>query len=326
MILQDRYCVLCGPQANKKVKFAANFSDDDFNAAVFSARRMPDGRHYRFVKCSTCGMIYSDPVGDPSRLADLYATSLVTYARQEEQIYDSYAPILDRALPGLMHRGAFVEIGGGRGFLLRYGHEKGFASQIEIEPSEDAAKRFLPSSERSRFIRGLFAKGLLPRESTSLVCFFQVLDHIPDPRAFLDEVYEVLEPGGAAVCVTHNTRALSARLLGERSPIFDIEHTYLFNRSNLATLFKNVGFADVEAFPIANRYSLRYWWHLAPLPGGIKGVGLRMLEKVRLADRKIGLYAGNFGIVAWKAPRKVGSHSPARQATARTSQGGSEAA
>ena len=40
MILQDRYCVLCGPQANKKVKFAANFSDDDFNAAVFSARRM----------------------------------------------------------------------------------------------------------------------------------------------------------------------------------------------------------------------------------------------------------------------------------------------
>jgi SAM-dependent methyltransferase len=282
------------------VKYEANFSAHDFNDAVFSARRSPDRRHFRLVECGRCGMIYSDPATDPASVAGLYETSRVTYGDIEEQILASYAPILDLALPRLGHRGAFVEIGGARGFMLRYGAEQGFAEQIEIEPSSDAEKRFVAESPKARFIKGIFTRGVLPPACASLVCFFQVLDHIPDPRSFLEEVLHVLEPGGVAVCVTHDTRALSARILGERSPIFDIEHTYLFHRRNLAELFAKTGFDDVESFRVSNRYELRYWLHLAPIPARLKAFALGLFSRLRLADKRIKLAAGNFGVIARK--------------------------
>ena len=300
MLLLDRSCTLCGPDSPKKVKYEANFSADDFNAAVFSARRSPDRRHFRLVECDRCGMIYSDPATDPAAVAGLYETSRVTYEDLEAQIYASYAPILDRAVNGLTHRGAFVEVGGGRGFMLRYGAEKGFAEQIEIEPSADAKDRFVPPSAQARFVRGIFNRDVLPPASASLVCFFQVLDHIPDPRSFLEDVLHVLEPGGVAVCVTHDTKALSARVLGERSPIYDIEHTYLFHRQNLPELFQKAGFDRVEAFGVANNYALRYWLHLAPMPAGLKKVALGLFRGLRLADTPVKLAAGNFGVIARK--------------------------
>lgn len=300
MMLETRTCVLCGPDAPRRVKYAANFTDDDLNAAIFSARRLPDRRHFRLVECQGCGLIYSDPACDPGLLARLYKESRVTYDRQEEQIYDCYAPILDRAVAGLPHRRAFVEIGGGSGFMLRYGRDHGFAGQIEVEPSADAERRFEANWEGAWFLRGMFTRASLPTESASLVCFFQVLDHIPDPRTFLSDVYAALQPGGAAVCVTHDTAALSARLLGERSPIFDIEHTYLFNRANLAALFRAVGFERVQAFPVANRYALRYWLHLFPLPPGIKPPAQRLLRGLGLAERRVSLRAGNCGVIAYK--------------------------
>lgn len=298
--LEDRHCALCGAGAPKNVKYAASFRAEDLNARIFSARRMPDRRHFRLVECGNCGIIFSDPACDPSNLAALYQQSSVSYGSQERQIHDSYAPILDRALARTPNRSLFLEIGGGTGFMLRYGAEKGFREQIEIEPSADAERKFVPPGPGGRFIRGVFERGMIPEGSVSLACFFQMLDHVPDPLRFLHAVFEALEPGGVAVCVTHNTRALSARILGERSPIYDIEHTYLFNPSNMSLLFERAGFSGLEAFPIANRYSARHWLNLAPLPRLAKGSLLSGLEILGLADLPLRLRAGNFAVIGGK--------------------------
>ena len=159
--METRHCTLCGPEAPKREKYAANFSVGDLNAAIFSARRAPDRRHFRLVECSSCGIVYSDPACAAQDLAVLYERSAVTYDDQESQIYDSYAPILDRALATIAHRGTFAEIGGGRGFMLRYGAERGFSELIEVEPSSDAERRFVPPSEKTRFIRDIFVPGTL---------------------------------------------------------------------------------------------------------------------------------------------------------------------
>lgn len=301
--LETRFCTLCGPQAEKQVKYPPSFSEEDLNAAVFSARRMPDRRHFRLVECTDCGIIYSDPACDPSSLAALYQESSVTYGDQEEQIFQSYAPVLDRALARTRNRGTFLEIGGGRGFMLRYGAENGFSCQIEIEPSADAEKKFQKpvGSTNAQFIRGVFEKGALPANSVSLACFFQMLDHVPNPQEFLRAVFDVLEPGGVAVCVTHNTQALTARFLGEKSPIYDIEHTYLFNPGNMAQLFKRVGFETIDTFDVANRYAIKYWMNLVPVPKPVKKALLPTLKATRLADLRIKLKAGNFGIISQKS-------------------------
>jgi SAM-dependent methyltransferase len=303
--LEPRYCTLCGPEAGKKVKYPANFSAEDFSVKVFSARRAPDRRHFQLIECERCRMIYSDPACDPSHLATLYHDATVNYGEQEEQIYESYAAVLDRALPRVGKRGVFLEIGGGNGFMLRYGARHGFAEQIEIEPSKDAELKFKPASANARFIRGIFTRGTLPPASVSMACFFQMLDHVPDPFELVSAVFEALEPGGVVVSVTHNTQALSAKLLGERSPIFDIEHTYLFNPHNKSELFRKAGFDQVDAFSVANRYALRHWFHLAPVPG--KKTIAPVLEKTGLAGIPIKLNAGNFGVIGIKPGSAPGS-------------------
>jgi SAM-dependent methyltransferase len=298
--LESRHCPVCGPQAGQRTKYRATFTESDLNAAIFSARRMPDRCHFQFVECAGCGMIFSNPAATAQTLAGLYRESAVTYGRQQEQIYDSYAPVLDRGLARVRQRGTFVEIGGGNGFMLAYGAKQGFHRQIEVEPSQDAERKFEPPTQNAQFIRGIFEKKTLPSNSASLICFFQMLDHVPNPLEFLEAVFDVLEPGGVAICCTHNTQALSAKLLGERSPIFDIEHTYLFHPQNLKRLFEKVGFTDTESFTMSNNYSLRYWLRLAPLPSSLKGLVVRAAELTRLAELRIALNAGNFGVVAQK--------------------------
>jgi SAM-dependent methyltransferase len=296
--LEERACALCGPDAPTRVRYPATYSDEDFNARIFSARRTPDRRHFQLVECATCGMVFSNPAGDPAELTSLSEQATVDYAQQEDQIYDSYAPVLDQALPMLKKRGTFLEIGGGRGFMLRYGHEHGFAEQVEVEPSEDAEQKFEPVGGTSRFVRDIFKGGLLPADSVSLACFFQILDHVPHPLSFLEDVHDVLEPGGVAVSVTHNTRAVSARVMGEKSPIFDIEHMYLFHPRNLSALYHRAGFSEVRAFPIANNYSFRHWLNMAPLPQ--KHRVLQVAERTGVASVRMPLRVGNFAVVARK--------------------------
>lgn len=295
-----RHCTLCGSQAPKTHLYSANFDPKDLNAAVFSARRSPDRKHFRFVECHDCGMIFSDPTFDSAFLPKLYSESLVNYDPQVDQIYDSYLPILDVALTRVRQRGVFLEIGGGSGFMLRYGFENGFSEQIEIEPSKNALEKFKPFSPQSRFIQECFTKGSLPKGSVHLACFFQVLDHISDPASFLESVLEIMEPAGVVVCVTHNTQALSAKLLGERSPIFDIEHTYLFNLSNIELLFRKVGFERIETFPISNRYSLKIWLHLLPMPSFIRRLVLFPMRCEKIANLRFKIRAGNLALIAQK--------------------------
>lgn len=299
---EPRWCTLCGPGAAKKELYAANFSMADLRASTFSARRAPDRRHFRFVECERCGIIYSDPACPPEQLGELYAQSVVTYGPQEQQIFDSYAPILDRAVAGLSRRDLFVEIGGGTGFMLQYGVRAGFASQLEVEPSADAERRFVAPSARARFVRGILADNTLVEGSASLISFFQMLDHVPDPLHFLKLACRALEPGGVAVCVTHDTSAPLARLLGEANPIFDIEHTYLFNGANLRQMFAAAGFVEIETLSVANDYAARYWLDLAPVPASLKRALRRLLEGIGAADLRLNLKMGNVAAIG-RRPR-----------------------
>lgn len=300
--LVERHCALCGPEVSKRFQYPATFREEDLSEHLFSARRLPDQVHFRWVCCERCKMLFSDPACGVELLEIFYQRSKVNYSQMEESIYSSYSPILDRAVKYLDkkdRRDTFVEIGGGSGFMLKYGVQSGFKRQIEVEPSQDALNKFTPPSKEAQFVCESFSENSLPG-ATDLICFFQVLDHISDPMKFLTSVHKALRPGGIVVCVTHDAEAWTARLLGSKSPIFDIEHTYLYNRSNLSALFQKAGFECLEIFPVSNRYSLGYWVNLSPLPLKLKSTCLAFLEFLKMDRFKLNVNFGNFGIIAQK--------------------------
>jgi hypothetical protein len=126
------------------------------------------------------------------------------------------------------------------------------------------------------------------------------LEHVRDPLDIAQSAYRLLKPGGAFLSVTHDYRSPVNRLLGRRSPIIDIEHMQLFSRRSVSALLERAGYAQVEARPFANRYSMRYWNRLMPFPAGLKKSLNAALAASGLGRIKLALRVGNTAAVGFK--------------------------
>jgi enolase len=92
---------------------------------------------------------------------------------------------------------------------------------------------------------------VLPKNSFQVGAMFHALDHLQDPIQTLKDCLDALEPGGIFVVAVHNERSWSARLLGVRSPIIDVEHTYLYSRNTGVQIFEKAGFKAGEDVVLA---------------------------------------------------------------------------
>lgn len=292
-------CALCGSKKNFKILYQANFSLKKIDQNVFSARRLPDQLHYRVVKCQKCGLIRSHPILSSKKIAWLYRQGRIIYQAEVPYLKKTYGDYLLKVMPLVSQKNRLLEIGCGHGFFLQEAKALGFKNVYGVEPSQEALKK--APKKLQKYIRvDFFHQKLFPRNFFDLVCCFHVLDHVPEPNIFIKDVFQVLKPEGYIFFIVHNVDSLVARLWGEKCPIFDIEHIYLFNKITLGQIFKKHQFQAIEVFAIHNHYPLRYWLKMSPLPKELKWTFLGLLKKLRLSEIPFTLPAGNIGLVAKK--------------------------
>jgi SAM-dependent methyltransferase len=299
-MLRDTRCMICDSREFDREVYAMNFAPEDLNADVFSARRLPDRLHYRMVRCGRCGLLRSDPILTDDELGRLYAGSHFTYAAEAAFTGETYLRYLREALPFVRERRRIMEIGCGSGFFLDRALDEGFAEAWGVEPSVAAVEQASPRV-RDRIRVGLYDRATFAPEQFDLICAFQILDHAPDPAGMLRACHEHLKPGGVALFINHDAGALSARLLGELSPIVDVEHTVLFDQNTMRRIFEAAGFRVERVFAVRNTYPLQYWAKMAPLPGPLKSAAQTVLRSSGLGRVPITLKAGNLGAIAVKA-------------------------
>jgi len=298
MLVRTR-CPLGGPEEADIEVYPANFDVEQLNAAVFSARRMPDTLHYRMVRNTVTGTFRSDPILDDATLERLYRESSVTYRQTERHITATYLEYAEAVWPLLPDRRGVLEIGCGDGFFLKEALQKGFRRVCGVEPSADAIANADPLI-RGHIHEGAIESGAFEPESFSLICGFQVLDHLAHPNDVLGRCMRLLVPGGAMYWICHDIGARIPRLLGRRCPMIDIEHVVLYDRHTIAALFERNGFLVDRVFRVANRYPVAYWAYLAPMPRLLKGGFLAVLNASGLGRIKVRLSLGNLGIIARK--------------------------
>lgn len=297
--LRATRCAICNTEGNAAEVYPTNLDLEAFNPSVFSARRLPDRIHYRVVRCNSCGLIRSDPVADAEVLAQLYEQSSFDYEEEVANLQLTYGRYLSKLEQHGARKGMLLEIGCGNGFFLEEALRQGYEAVRGVEPSTEAVAKASPNV-RPHISCSIMRPGLFDADQFDVICMFQVFDHIPDPDDLLDECFRVLKPGGLILGLNHNVEAVSARLLGERSPIIDVEHMYLYSPATMVHIFTEHGFQVRQSGSVTNDYTVRYLTRLLPLPRSIKSGVLGLFNKTPLGRIQMRVPLGNLFIVAQK--------------------------
>lgn len=296
----SRPCPTCStPSAEAPVFLAANLDPKRLSKFSYASRKVPEFMNYEFVRCLGCHLVYVREPPTRDELSRAYHAADYDSAEEATSAAEAYITSLRSVIAALPCKYAALEIGTGTGAFLELLEREGFAKLVGIEPSS-AAIASAPARRREWIIEGVFEEQFFESESFDLVCCFMTMEHVLDPKMIADSSYSLLRPGGVFITVTHDYGSPVNRILGKRSPIIDIEHLQLFSKESATELFRRSGFLQVEVKAFRNRYALRYWWRLLPLPGWLSNFGTRCLSALRIDSVKLSANVGNIIAVGQK--------------------------
>jgi 2-polyprenyl-3-methyl-5-hydroxy-6-metoxy-1,4-benzoquinol methylase len=206
-----------------------------------------------YVRCRDCGLVQMNPQPAAEAVLRRYREGHgEDYLAYEAANEGPFLRLQELALgdggfyaaePGLMggrEKPRVLDIGCATGALLEKLRDRGWAVQgVEIcGPQAEYARRQrrLPVLDRP------LEENRLGEKQFQAVLASHLIEHLNDPRSFLEEARRILAPGGRLYLTTPNIGGFQARLLGGRwrSAIFD--HLYLFSVRTLSALLTRTGF------------------------------------------------------------------------------------
>lgn len=235
---------------------------------------------FSYVRCATCGLLFAPVYFTPQQLGDLYGDMPDNTADVD---LDLLRATQSRYVDALEATGAldggYLEIGPDIGLFTHEAARRGRYDQFWLfEPNRRVHAQLAASvGERAHQIRTEFLDlSAVPDGSVRAAVMIHVLDHILDPRAFLEELKTKLRPDAAVVIVTHDERSLLARALNRRWPAYCLQHPQLFSPESMAKLLESAGLRSERILKTANHFPVTY---LAAHLGYALGLGQWRLPK-----------------------------------------------
>jgi SAM-dependent methyltransferase len=297
--LAARRCPICGSADESHVYSDAHFDLARLDLFAFASRKIPEYMHYRLIVCPDCDLLYASPAPGLEALARAYRDASFDSGEEARYASRTYAGFLPSIIRRLPDKDGAIDIGTGDGAFLRELLAAGFNNVAGVEPSE-APISTAPDDVRGLIRHDIFRPDLFEPGRYSLITCFQTMEHVHDPIQLALGAYSLLKNGGAAFFIGHNRRGLVNRLLGKKSPIFDIEHLQLYSPNSARALFVRTGFVNVEVRRIVNRYPLQYWTKLLPIPKTIKVACLAALKRTGIGRLPIPMAVGNIAVIGYK--------------------------
>ncbi len=214
-----------------------------------SGRRRPFARRQGFdvVACAECGLVYVSPRPGPAALRAHYngdgSSRVKYYLEAEPADRRSFAELLEALERLRPRRGRLLDVGPNVGTCLALAREHGW-EVAGVEINAEAARHCREA--RALDVRdGTLDDGPFPPASFAAVVMADVLEHLPDPRRALEQVRELLEPGGVVAVSTPDVSGWAARLL----QVKPVEHLYYFEPATLRALLGRAGLEPLEVLP-----------------------------------------------------------------------------
>ena len=256
---EPRRCIVCDRPEPFEPLFAQR-----------SARRAPAPLEHvaRMVRCPDCGLVFQHPQPDPESLDVYYddpefTRALLgplrdfTVARARDKL-----PLLQSA--GLLRPGLRVlDVGCSSGAWLEVAAEQEFEA-VGVEIGEETA-----ATARGRGLdvrTGTLQQALpgLSEEQFDLITFWDVLEHLPDPRHELSLAASLLATGGAVAATFPNIEGwyprLTYRLIARRTGTHVWEypeplHLYDFSPASARRILERSGFRPLAIKTLSTPFS-----------------------------------------------------------------------
>lgn len=254
-----------------------------------------DVKGYAIVRCHECGSLFVRDVPDADQIQSLYL---------EEGYYQHSPDSVERiqaenrrrcqTLRRLTEGRNLLDVGCAAGFLLDAAKTAGFdACGVDQTPHTVAEARRRGHRVTLGTLNDVAKRAGTNDSGFDAVTALDVIEHVPDPCLFLQQLVDLTRPGGIVVLSTPNYSGLVARLMGRRDPyLIPPEHLNFFTISGLHALAARteVHVERLETFGrltkpeirrLGARYLPSYLKAFHQLFGRTVGLGIRSLNLLK---------------------------------------------
>ncbi len=228
--MQRVKCFICGQKKNK---------------VLFELKKSQQGETFQIGECFVCGHVFMDPRPTTKELVKYYAQDYhydgdfynEVFAKQALGFYNEIKSYLKP-------KSTIIDIGCSKGYLLNFAKRAGHKVR-GIEISSDAAI-YVKKNFDIDVLVGPVEKQKIKAKSVDVITAFDLIEHLPNPKKTISQMFEWLKPGGQMIIDTPNFDSIYRKISQDRWVGFDMPfHIHLFRKETLVRVLKEIGFSEV---------------------------------------------------------------------------------
>lgn len=243
----EHSCPVC--EGNKSHIFLRPCVKENDPAKLYGAASGIPGTQ-QLVKCADCGMIFENPRYDAQIIVEGYMAS-------KEAEHDSQYPLRVKSFSHTLKKHArylpgtgakVLDIGTAGGAFLEAATQYGYDA-YGLEPSADLVSR--GKARGLQIEQGTIENHGFSQSSFDMVCLWDVIEHLPDPKLALLQAAKLLKPEGILLINFPDMGTWQAKLAGRRFWWILSVHLHHFTKRSILDICLRTGF---EVF-----HFQRYW-------------------------------------------------------------------
>ncbi len=202
-------------------------------------------------------------------------------------------------------RGRILDVGCACGFFIEAALKHGFdAYGIEFSKEAVAIAR---QEIRSRITVGdVNLRREREEDRFDAVVAFDIIEHTQNPIKFLEEIRQILRPGGWLMLATPDTGHFLRYLMGCRWPMLQpMQHTYLFSKSAMRFALAQAGFENIAVQKADKSLTLDYLIDQLRVHNPLISRSYQALSKLLPRALRQGTFSVNIGEMLAYAQRKA---------------------
>jgi SAM-dependent methyltransferase len=215
-----------------------------------NTRTLGKDNGYWIRKCAEpdCGFVYVSPRPSKEKLQELYQSyypeNAIVPDKWLKEMNDIFMEVADW-LTDRQPKGRVIDVGCSFGHMLLEMERRGWQT-AGVEPSKVAAD-YARERVEGEVVNCAFEDAQFDEARFDALISLYVLEHVSDPRAFLQKCFDLLRSGGKAIIRVPRTEPLFPlqRLLG-RSLMFAPMHLNDFSPRTMERLARDLGFRTVD--------------------------------------------------------------------------------